>query len=76
MFGTGLARRVPSVVAVVVVAFGIVAVAARLDGPSDATVVTRAGWSADSSWLVVDVPDGGGTATQLRSGDEVTAING
>jgi hypothetical protein len=57
--GARLARRAPLIVALLVAAFGVVAVATRLDGPSDATVVTEAGWDARASWIVVDVLDGG-----------------
>ena len=62
--------------AFLVVAFGVVAVATRLDGPSDATLVLQAAWDARASWVVVDVPDGARPATQLLSGDEVTAVDG
>ena len=62
--------------AFLVVTFGVVAVATRLDGPSDATLVTQAGWDAHASWMAVDVLEGAGPATQLRSGDEVTAVDG
>ena len=74
--GARLARRAPLIVAFLAVAFGVVAVATRLDGPSDATVVTQSRWDARASWVVVDVPDGRRPATQLRSGDEVTAVDG
>ena len=74
--GARLARRAPLIVAFLGVAFGVVAVATRSDGPSDATLVTQARWDARASWVVVDVPDGARPATQLRSGDEVTAVDG
>ena len=75
--GARLARRAPLIVAFLAVAFGVVAVATRLDGPSDATVVTQSRWDARAeAGVVVDVPDGRRPATQLRSGDEVTAVDG
>ena len=65
-----LARRAP-VVAVVLVLLGVIAVAVRLDAPSDGTVVSF--YRVDG--VVVDVPhpiDGPG----LQTGDVVTEIAG
>lgn len=47
-----------------------------VDCASDATLVTGERWTTGSSWMVVDVPGGQGPATQLRSGDEVIAVDG
>jgi two-component system NarL family sensor kinase len=66
-----LARRAPAVVAVVLVLLGVIAVAVRLDAPSDGTVVPF--YRTDG--VVVDVPspvDSPG----LRSGDVVIEIAG
>jgi signal transduction histidine kinase len=68
---SALARRAPAVVAVVLVLLGVIAVAVRLDAPSDGTVVSF--YRTDG--VVVDVPspvDSPG----LRSGDVVTEIAG
>ena len=68
---SSLARRAPAVVAVVLVLLGVIAVAVRLDAPSDGTVVSF--YRVDG--VVVDVPspvDGPG----LQTGDVVTQIAG
>ena len=68
---TALARRAPAVVAVVLVLLGVIAVAVRLDAPSDGTVVSF--YRTDG--VVVDVPkpiDGPG----LQTGDVVIGIAG
>jgi hypothetical protein len=66
-----IARRAPAIVAVVVVLLGVIAVAVRLDAPSDGTVVSF--YRTDG--VVVDVPspaDGLG----LKTGDLVIEIAG
>ena len=68
---SSLARRAPAIVAVVLVLLGVIAVAVRLDAPSDGTVVSF--YRVDG--VVVDVPhpiDGPG----LQTGDVVTEIAG
>src|SRR5688500_15696873 len=68
---SSLARRAPAIVAVVLVLLGVIAVAVRLDAPSDGTVVSF--YRVDG--VVVDVPstvDGSG----LQSGDVVIEIAG
>jgi signal transduction histidine kinase len=70
---TSLARRLPVVVALALVALGVIATAARLDTPADASVL-RFGWATwQTGGVVVDIPGG---STGLRTGDEVTAIAG
>jgi two-component system NarL family sensor kinase len=64
-----LARRAPAAVAVVLL--GVIALAVRLDAPTDGTVVSF--WQVDG--VVVTVPDS--TASQgLQTGDLVTGIAG
>jgi hypothetical protein len=66
-----LARRAPAAVAVTLVLLGVIAVAVRLDAPTDGTVVSF--WQVDG--VVVTVPDS--TASQgLQTGDLVTGIAG
>ena len=68
---SSLTRRAPAIVAVVLVLLGVIAVAVRLDAPSDGTVVSF--YRVDG--VVVDVPspvDGPG----LQTGDVVTEIAG
>jgi hypothetical protein len=48
-----LARRAPAAVAVTLVLLGVIAVAVRLDAPTDGTVVSF--WQVDG--VVVTVPD-------------------
>src|SRR5438477_11537803 len=75
VWDTSWARRLPVVVALVLVALGVIATAARLDAPADGSVL-RFGWATwrpDS--VVVDVP-GPVPGAGLRTGDEVTAIAG
>src|SRR5689334_12996233 len=66
-------RRWPAVLAVLLVLLGVVGVAARLDAPSDGSVIRFGGaaWRADA--LRVDVT---GDDSALRDGDEVSAIGG
>jgi signal transduction histidine kinase len=65
-------RRWPPVLAVLLVVLGVVGTAARLDAPSDGSVIRFGGaaWRADA--LRVDVTG----ESALRDGDEVTAIGG
>jgi signal transduction histidine kinase len=68
---SNLARRAPAIAAVVVVLFGVIAVAVRLDAPADGTVVSF----YRVTGVVVEVPspvDGSG----LQTGDVVTEIGG
>ena len=68
---SSLTRRAPAIVAVVLVLLGVIAVAVRLDAPSDGTVVSF--YRVDG--VVVDVlgpVDGPG----LQTGDVVTRIAG
>ena len=68
---SGLTRRATGACAVVLVLLGVIAVAVRLDAPSDGTVVSF--YRVDG--VVVDVPgpvDGPG----LQTGDVVTEIAG
>jgi signal transduction histidine kinase len=68
---SNLARRAPAIVAAVLVLLGVIAVAVRLDAPSDGTVVSF--YRVDG--VAVDVPspvDGPG----LQTGDVVTRIAG
>jgi signal transduction histidine kinase len=64
-------RRAPAIIAVVLVLLGVLAVAVRLDAPSDGTVVTF--YRVDG--VVVEVPSPAGDPG-LRSGDVVTEIAG
>jgi signal transduction histidine kinase len=68
-------RRAAAGLAVVLIALGGIAATARLDGPSDGTVVPlgRSSWQA--AGVVVDVP-GGLSSSTLRPGDLVTTISG
>ncbi|HJQ88121.1 MAG TPA: sensor histidine kinase [Propionibacteriaceae bacterium] len=66
---SSLARRAPAIVAVLLVVLGVIAVAVRLDAPSDGTVVSSYGVDG----VVVDMPspaDGPG----LQTGDLVIGI--
>jgi signal transduction histidine kinase len=66
---SSLARRAPAIVAVLLVLLGVIAVAVRLDAPSDGTVVSSYGVDG----VVVDMPspaDGPG----LQTGDVVIEI--
>src|SRR5437764_1445320 len=56
---TSWVRRLPVMVALALVALGVIATAARLDAPGDGTVLRFGGaaWRAES--VVVDVPGGG-----------------
>ncbi|MFC7530811.1 histidine kinase [Actinoplanes sp. GCM10030250] len=65
-------RRWPAVLAVLLVVLGGVGATARLDGPSDGSVIRFGGaaWRADA--LRVDVTG----ESALRDGDEVTSIGG
>ena len=68
---SNLARRAPAIVAVVLVLLGVIAVAVRLDAPSDGTVVSL--YRTDGVVVAVPSPvDGPG----LRSGDVVIEIAG
>jgi signal transduction histidine kinase len=63
-------RRWPSALAVLLVVFGIVATAVRLDAPSDGSVARFAGGS-----VIADIP-GDPRPGGLRPGDDVVAIAG
>ena len=63
---SNLARRAPAIVAVVLVLLGVIAVAVRLDAPSDGTAVSL--YRTDG--VVVDVPspvDGPGLRPAMSS---------
>jgi signal transduction histidine kinase len=70
---TSLARRLPAVVAVLLIALGVVATAQRLDAASDPSVLRLGGATWHANGVVIDVP---GPSTTLRSGEIVTAIGG
>jgi two-component system NarL family sensor kinase len=67
---SALARRAPAVVAVVLVLLGVIAVAVRLDAPSDGTVVSF--FRADGVVVDTNPVDGPG----LQTGDVVIEIAG
>src|SRR4051794_21026007 len=64
--------RWPAVLAVLLVALGVVGALARLDGPSDGSVIRFGGAAWRAGALRVDVTG----ESALRDGDEVTAIAG
>jgi signal transduction histidine kinase len=66
------ARRWPAVLAVLLVVLGIVGAVARLDGPSDGSVIRFGGAAWQTGALQVDVTG----ESALRDDDEVTAIGG
>jgi signal transduction histidine kinase len=68
---SNLARRAPAIVAAVLVLLGVIAVAVRLDAPSDGTVVTF--YRADG--VVIDVPSSL-DVPGLQTGDVVIEIAG
>jgi signal transduction histidine kinase len=68
-------RRLPTVLAAGLLGLGVIALAVRLDAPSDGSVL-RLGWSTwHANGVVVDVP-GGPSGSALHAGDLVTAIAG
>ena len=71
MWRSNLARRAPAIVAAVLVLLGVVAVAVRLDAPSDDTVVTF--YRTDG--VVIDVPSSL-DVPGLQTGDVVIEIAG
>ena len=66
---SSLARRAPAIVAVLLVVLGVIAVAVRLDAPSDGTVVSSYGVDG----VVVDMP-GPADGPGLQTGDLVIEI--
>jgi hypothetical protein len=66
---SSLARRAPAIVAVLLVLLGVIAVAVRLDAPSDGTVVSSYGVDG----VVVDMP-GPADGPGLQTGDLVIEI--
>lgn len=68
-------RRMPALLAIGLTLLGVVAVAARLDAPSDSTMLVTGGstWRADG---VVVTVSGATPGNGLRSGDLVTHIGG
>ena len=66
---SSLARRAPAIVAVLLVLLGVIAVAVRLDAPSDGTVVLSYGVDG----VVVDMP-GPADGPGLQTGDLVIEI--
>jgi hypothetical protein len=66
---SSLARRAPAIVAVLLVLLGVIAVAVRLDAPSDGTVVSSYGVDG----VVVDMPSPA-DGPRLQTGDVVIEI--
>ncbi|HEU4545748.1 MAG TPA: hypothetical protein VFR88_05600, partial [Microlunatus sp.] len=76
-------RRLPTVLSVVLVALGVLAVAVRLDAPADGARVTA--WLTGGVVIAPDAPPtvetgtadaGSGRAQELVSGDVVRVIGG
>ncbi len=68
-------RRTPAVVAAGLVLLGLVATAARLDAPSDGSILRLGGSTWHHNGVTVDVP-GAPSDSGLHPGDLVTAIAG
>jgi signal transduction histidine kinase len=74
--GGAVRNRWPALLAIVLVALGMLAVAVRLDAPSDGSVLRFGGATGAADAVTVDVPGGAAVPGGLRPGDEITAIGG